>query len=105
MSYLKFEVFIPPEDSPKLIEALNDKGLIKDGPYDYVYASTKIQGHFRPLEGAKPHIGEIAKVEELTEDKLEFRIREEDKEEAYNLIVNNHPYEIPVINIIKLEYI
>lgn len=102
MKYYKFEVFIPQESSKILIRALNDRGLLRDGSYDYCYSKTSVKGNFRPLKGANPYIGEVGKIEEVCEDKLEFRIREKDKELALKIIKENHPYEVPVINIIQL---
>ena len=54
------------------------------------------------LKGQTPIIGSLNKVEEVEESKLEFRIRREDLEEAMKIIRENHPYEVPVINIIEL---
>ena len=42
------------------------------------------------------------KIEEVQESKLEFRIRREDLEETMRIIKENHPYEVPVINVIEL---
>ncbi|WP_071026180.1 divalent cation tolerance protein CutA [Peptoniphilus raoultii] len=103
MTYFKFEVFIPKENSKKLIDELNKNSLLIDGPYDYVFAATEVLGHFRPLEDSNPFIGEKMKIEEVKELKLEFRIKSENKDKTFRIIKENHPYEIPVINIIPLE--
>lgn len=100
--YVKMEVLIPRNDVNKMVEAINEKGYLKEGNYDFCYAVTDLLGHFRPLEGANPYLGEIGKVEEVLESKVEFRVSQNDVEEVYSLIRENHPYEVPVINILPL---
>lgn len=102
MSYLKLEVYVPENDVKKIVKELNKENLIGDGAYDYVYTNTKVKGHFRALKGANPYIGEVGKIEEVDEIKLEFRVREEEIKKTLKIVKDNHPYEVPVINIIKL---
>ena len=102
MIYLKVEVFIPQENVAILVNKLNEKGLLLDGNYDYVYCEIPVRGHFRPLEGANPAVGKIGQVTDQEENKLEFRIKKEKKEEVDKIIKLNHPYECPVINYIQL---
>ena len=102
MSYLKAEIFIPAENSEELITALNQVGLLKDGNYDYCYAATPVKGHFRPLDGANPFIGEVGEIAEVDELKVEFRIKAVDRKIAEMVILEKHPYETPVVNFIGL---
>ena len=102
MKHVKIEIFIPREDSRKLIDKINEAGYLKEENYDYCYAETYVLGHFRPIEGANPYIGSLNKIEEVQESKLEFRIRREELEETMRIIKENHPYEVPVINVIEL---
>lgn len=102
MKHVKIEIFIPREDSRKLINKVNEGGFLKEENYDYCYAETYVLGHFRPIKGANPYIGSLNKVEEVQESKLEFRIRKENLGEVIKIIKENHPYEVPVINIIEL---
>ena len=102
MDYIKVEVFIPEKDKQKVIDGLNEKEILKDNGYDSVFSETPVIGHFIPLEGSNPNIGEIAKLERVNEVKLEFRIKAVDKDLAYKIIKENHPYEVPIINFISL---
>lgn len=102
MTYLKVEIFVPTSYIKELITALNQAGLLKDGNYDYCYSYTPVKGHFRPLDGAKPFIGEVGEIEEVDELKVEFRIKATDKELAESIIFEKHPYETPVFNFIEL---
>lgn len=54
MKYYKFEVFIPQESSKILIKALNDRGLLRDGSYDYCYSKTSVKGHLDHLKEQTP---------------------------------------------------
>ena len=102
MSYFKCEVFVPEDDYPALIEALNQAGLLGNGDYDYVHASTPVMGHWRALRGADPAIGEIGEVTSYPELKLEFRVPEASLLQARQIITENHSYETPIINFLKL---
>lgn len=100
--FIKVEVFIPPEFVIKLANELNERGLLRQGHYDYAFSTTEVTGHWRPLEGASPYDGEIGVVSEEKEIKMEFRIYEEDLEEVNRIIRMIHPYESPAINYIRV---
>ncbi|EFI41711.1 hypothetical protein HMPREF0629_00335 [Peptoniphilus sp. oral taxon 386 str. F0131] len=100
--HLKVEVFIPKEYVVKVANALNERDILKEGHYDYVFALSEVRGHFRPIEGANPFNGEIGVVSELDEVKMEFRIRENDLADVKRIIELNHPYEEPVVNVYEL---
>lgn len=102
MKYIKVEVFVPEEDKWQVIDALNKKEILKDDGYDSVFAESKVTGHFTPLEGSKPDKGNINQHCKIDEVKLEFRIKADKKDQAFNIIRANHPYEVPVINFIEL---
>lgn len=101
-NHLKIEVFIPEDYVVELANGLNESSFLKDGNYDYVFTTTRVKGHFRPIEGSNPFSGELGVVNECDEVKMEFRIREEDLDEVRKIIEIKHPYEEPVINVIKL---
>ena len=102
MTYLKCEVYISEDDKWDLIDALNKEGFLYDDGYDRVFAETQVIGHFTPLEGSHPDIGKIGEHTTVKEAKLEFRIKEVDKDRVFTIIKENHPYEVPVINFMKL---
>ena len=102
MSYLKVEIFIPAENTDDLIAALNEAELLKTGNYDYCYSTMPVKGHFRPLDGANPFIGEVGEIAEVYELKVEFRIKAVDRKIAEMVILEKHPYETPVVNFIGL---
>lgn len=103
MGYFKCEVFVPESDYEGLIEALNQAGLLGNGDYDYVHATTQVMGHWRPLSGADPTIGEIGEKTSQPELKLEFRVPEDSLEKVRQIIKEHHSYETPIINLMRLE--
>lgn len=102
MGHIKVEIFIPEVSVSNFINKINDLGVLKEDDYDYCYSETKVIGNFRPLEGANPTIGKVNKREVVNESKLEFRIDEKDLQRVHRCILENHPYEVPVINYINL---
>lgn len=102
MGFLKIEIFIPKEYVVELANELNEHGFLQEGYYDYAFSTTMTMGHWRPLEGARPFDGTIGEVTEKEEIKMEFRIKEEEREEIQRIIDRVHPYEAPVVNFIPL---
>lgn len=101
MEFLKLEVFIPLGHEESIIEALNSGGFLREGNYDYCYATSLVKGHFRPLD-AQAYIGQTGELTEVDEIKLECRIQAKHRTEVEALIRLAHPYEIPVMNYMAL---
>jgi len=101
--FLKIETFIPGEYLAELREALNEAGALSiDSSYDYVMAVSKVTGSWRPLEGSNPFEGEVGRICEAEECKIEFCCRAEIMGKAVSAIREVHPYERPVINVIPI---
>ena len=100
--FVKFEVFIPDENVDKLISALNKIDALKIGNYESCFAKSKVKGHWKPLEGSKPHIGQVEKLSSEDEAKIEFTCKRDMALKVKHIIKEVHPYEVPVINIIPL---
>mgnify|MGYP006421204965 CR=1 FL=1 len=98
----KIEIFIPKKYINKIIEASNKLGACKVGEYDYVSSYYEINGSFRPLEGSEPYDGKKNEINFLKECKLEIRCEEKFLKKVIKRIKEIHPYEEPVVNIIKL---
>ncbi|MDO5037737.1 MAG: hypothetical protein Q4E37_05495 [Tissierellia bacterium] len=102
MTHIKVEVYIPEDFVVELANELNEHDLLKEGYYDYAFSVSRVQGHWRPLEGANPYDGEIGVVSRAEEIKMEFRIPAQDKDLVQHIIDRVHPYEEPVVNYIAL---
>jgi hypothetical protein len=55
------------------------------------------------MEGANPFEGEIGKISEVAEYKVEVNCKRELVNKAIKVIRSVHPYEEPLINIIPLR--
>lgn len=105
IKYYKIETFIPEKYLEDLRRNLNDIGALTiGGCYDNCMSISRVKSFWRPLEGAKPFNGEVGKVCEAEELKVEFCCRREDLDAAVNMIKSVHPYEKPVINVLP-DYI
>jgi hypothetical protein len=101
-SHVKIEIFIPEEFMPALVEAVGSAGAGKIGKYDHCASVTKVTGYWRPLEGANPFDGEIGKISEGHECKVEVNCPAKAVHEVVRAIRKVHPYEEPLINIVPL---
>jgi len=99
---VKIECFIPEEYVPKLRDALNETGALTVGDYDYCMAVSRVRGSWRALAGANPFMGEVGKICEAEEAKVEFTCKKELYKAEVEAIKRVHPYETPVINVIPL---
>jgi hypothetical protein len=99
---VKLEIFIPPEYALKIRDQLAKIGVGRIGDYDHCVAIYTVQSYFRPRPGANPFIGEIGRIQERTETKLEVNCKRELVNEAIQIIRRVHPYEEPLVNVIPL---
>lgn len=98
--YYKIVVFVPLTDAERICEVLAGAGRI--GNYDNCTFSVKGVGRFRPLPGARPVIGEVGKLEEVEEERMETVVSAEELEDAVFQVRRAHPYEEPVIEVYEL---
>lgn len=99
---VKIEIYVPEEYIIKLRDELNKVNACRIGNYDNVISITNVRGYWRPLEGSNPFNGDIDKVCEGTECKMEIRCKREYVKNAIKVIREIHPYEEPLINIIPI---
>jgi hypothetical protein len=99
---VKLEIFVPQEYALTIRDHLAKIGVGRIGDYDHCVATYQVQGYFRPLPGANPFDGEIGRIQEAMEAKVEVNCRRELVNEAIQIIRRVHPYEEPLVNIIPL---
>lgn len=100
--FVKFEIYIPAENLEELAEALYGAGVGKIGAYDHCLSITEVAGRWRPLENARPYLGESGQVFSGREIKVEANCARENAQAALQAIRRVHPYEEPVINILPM---
>ena len=99
---VKLEIFVPQEYAFKVRDELAKIGVGRIGNYDHCVAIYPIQGYYRPLPGADPFEGQIEKINEVKEYKVEVNCKRELVDEAMRVIRSVHPYEEPLVNVIPL---
>ena len=73
----KIITFVPIQDAQKVREAMGDAGAGILGNYHHASFSTRGIGRFTPAEGAHPTIGEVGKLTEVEEERIEVICQEE----------------------------
>lgn len=103
MKKYKVVVTVPESDANSLRQAIGEVGAGKIGNYDFCSFSVKGIGRFLPIEGANPKIGQVGKLEEVLEERIEVNCDEEILESLIQTIRKVHPYEEPAIDIYELK--
>jgi hypothetical protein len=99
---VKIEIFVPAKYVVAMRDALHAAGACRVGNYDHCLAVTQVTGYWRPLAGANPFDGEVGRMSEGRECKLELRCARALAGDVIRAIRSAHPYEDPVINVIAL---
>jgi len=98
----KLEIYVPREYILELRNRLNNVNACRVGNYDNCISITDVTGYWRPLKGSNPFNGEVDKICEGEECKIEVRCKREYIKDAIKTIKDIHPYEEPLINIIPI---
>jgi hypothetical protein len=99
---VKIEVYLPAENLEEIRQALFKANAGIVGNYDNVFATTQVTGHWRPLEGANPYLGQTGKLETAPEIKIEINCDTQFVGAALQAIRAAHPYEEPLIRVIPI---
>ncbi|PKO17156.1 Nif3-like dinuclear metal center hexameric protein [candidate division BRC1 bacterium HGW-BRC1-1] len=99
---LKFVVFVPPENSLSVIDAIHRGGGAMIGNYSHCTFRSTGSGTFIPGEGADPTIGVPGKLEQTPEDRLEAVVPEHCIRAVLEKVRDVHPYETMGYDIIRL---
>lgn len=102
MNMFKIVTFVPIKDAGKVRQAMGDAGAGILGNYTHASFSTRGIGRFMPKEGARPAIGQIGRLEEVEEERIEVICSREKIKEVIAAIRTNHPYEEIPLEIYQL---
>lgn len=102
MNY-KLVVFVPETHTDIVREVMGKAGAGKIGNYTHCTFSTKGVGRFMPEGGANPHIGQVGKLEEVREERIETIIEKSKLQEVIKAIKEVHPYEEIAYDVYPLE--
>ena len=93
-------VYVPWEDRERLLAALADAGAGRLGDYERAAFFTQGHGTFRPRPGAVPVIGEVGRVEEVSEALLQMIVPSGSRQAVVEALRATHPYEEPAFTIV-----
>ncbi len=100
---VKIVVFVPESHTDIVRDAIGKAGAGKIGNYSFCTFSTKGVGRFKPEEGSRPHIGEVGKLEEVVEERIETICLRENLDDVIRAIKEVHPYEEVALDVYALE--
>ena len=100
----KIIVFCPEENVQEVSQAMFEAGAGKIGDYEECSFEQTGQGYFKPVNDAKPTIGEIDKRESVKEKRIETLCSSHKTASVLSAMKEAHPYEevahdiVPLIN-------
>lgn len=100
--FLKIAVYVPISHADAVRAAFSSAGAGKMGEYECCSFSTRGIGRFRAMEGAQPFVGEVGKLAEVEEEKIETICAAEKLEMVLEAVRKAHPYEEPAIDVYPL---
>ncbi|MEH7224535.1 Nif3-like dinuclear metal center hexameric protein [Bacillus sp. JJ1566] len=99
----KLAVYVPRESAEEVRMALGTAGAGFIGNYSHCTFNSQGTGTFLPHEGTTPHIGEIGKLEEVNEIKIETVFPSGLQKKVVTAMLKAHPYEEVAYDIYPLE--
>lgn len=99
----KIVITVPENEADELRKAIGNAGGGKVGNYIHCSFSVKGTGRFLPIQGANPAIGEVGKLEEVAEERIEITCDSEHVKAVVAAIREAHSYEEPAIDIYELS--
>ncbi len=98
----KLVVFVPADAAEAVRAAVTEAGAGRLGDYDSCTFSVTGQGRFRPLDGARPAIGQVGRPEVVEEVRLEAVAPRRLRGEVVAALRAAHPYEEPAYDVHEL---
>lgn len=99
---VKIVVFVPKTHTDIVRQAMGDAGAGKIGNYSHCSYSVNGTGRYKPIEGAKPFIGEVEKFEQVQEERIECVCDRDRAREVIKAMRKVHPYEEVAFDIYPL---
>jgi hypothetical protein len=94
---------VPVANAEECRKAIGQAGAGKYPNYSFCSFSIKGIGRFKPEKGAKPAIGEVGKIQEVEEERIECQVDAENIENVLTALKKVHPYEEIAYDLYLLE--
>lgn len=95
--------YVPETHADAVRHAMGEAGAGKVGNYTFCSFSSNGTGRFKPMDGAHPSIGEVGRLEEVAEERIEAVCEKELMEAVAAAIRKAHPYEEVPIYLTRIE--
>ena len=99
----KIVFFVPESHLEHVKAAVFNAGAGHIGQYDQCCWQVAGTGQFSPLSGSNPYIGEVGKLEQVAEYRVELVCEDSLIKSAIKALRSAHPYEEPAIDVWRLE--
>ena len=99
----KLQVYLPTEALRQVRKAIEKAGGGKVGNYTGCMSWWKVHSMWRSGDEAHPYMGEAGKRTETNEYILQCRVDEDHIHQVVEAIREVHPYEEPVIDVVRLR--
>lgn len=99
---VKLVVYVPQTHADVVRKAMGEAGAGLVGDYKHCSFSVKGIGRYIPLVKAHPAIGQIGKLEEVDEERIETVCYKKDLDKIIKAIKKVHPYEEVALDVYPL---
>jgi dinuclear metal center YbgI/SA1388 family protein len=98
----KIVVFVPSRDAERLVDAMAGAGAGAIGDYERCVFTSTGTGSFRPLPGSRPAVGDVGRVVEVPETRVEMVLPRSSRPAVVAAMRVAHPYETPAFDVLEL---
>ena len=96
--------FYVPESHLEVVKtAMFAAGAGRVGNYDSCCWQALGTGQYRPLNGSEPFLGQLGRIEEVAEWKVELVVADELIHDVVKAMKSTHPYEVPAFDVWRLS--
>ncbi|MBN6517732.1 NGG1p interacting factor NIF3 [Acinetobacter pittii] len=99
---LKLIYYVPDSHLESTKQAIFSAGAGGIGNYEHCAWQVKGMGQFKPVKGADPYIGELGKLEQVDEWRVETIVIAENAKAVAKALKASHPYEEPAFEFIQI---
>ena len=99
----KIQVYLPPESLQAVRKAVEEASGGKIGNYEGCMSWWKVRSSWITMDGAHPYRGAVGERSEEEEYILQCRVDSAHLTGLLEAIRKVHPYEEPVVDVVKLE--